>query len=351
MRLLARRLLAMLGALLAAFGLAEIAVRAAGVVAPLPSQYVRFAPDPVLPYRLQPGSEIRGRSGSDEFEFHYVHTASGFRDRERERAKPDGTFRILGLGDSFTYGAGVAADETYLARLERALGSREGRAGSIEVVRAGVPRYFTRAERLLFEHDGEGWDPDLVLLGFVPNDVVDTAVGTEGVRVTDDGRLISTDLAALLERLGGTSRWLYERSHLARLGLRAWLARSRSTAPPAPRLDDVYRAGGPLETAWSEVEQELTRLASLARNRAIPLVVVHLPQRPPWTPDRSYPAERLAAWADATGVTFIDTLPALRAHARPDALYWRIDGHPRAEGHAVFAEVLAEELVRRGLVP
>ena len=204
-----------------------------------------------------------------------------------------------GLGDSFTYGAGVAADETYLARLERALGSREGRAGSIEVVRAGVPRYFTRAERLLFEHDGEGWDPDLVLLGFVPNDVVDTAVGTEGVRVTDD----------------------------------------------------VYRAGGPLETAWSEVEQELTRLASLARNRAIPLVVVHLPQRPPWTPDRSYPAERLAAWADATGVTFIDTLPALRAHARPDALYWPIDGHPRAEGHAVFAEVLAEELVRRGLVP
>lgn len=351
MRPLVRRLLALAGAVPVAFLLAEVAVRTTGVAGPLPSQYVRFVPDPVLPYRLQPGSEIRGRSASDEFDFHYVHGAHGFRDRERERDKPSGTFRILGLGDSFTYGAGVAADETYLARLERALDARVGDGRTVEVVRAGVPRYFTRAERLLFEHDGDGWDPDLVLLGFVPNDVVDTAVGTEGMRVTSDGRLMSADLAALIERLGGASRWLYERSHLARLGLRTWLARAPSGAERSPRLDDVYAADGPLEDAWGEVEGELSRLAALVAARDVPLVVVHLPQRPPWTPDRSYPAERLAAWAEAAGVVFIDTLPALRAHPGTADLYWPIDGHPRSAAHAVFARVLDEELAARGLVP
>ncbi|MEM6676188.1 MAG: GDSL-type esterase/lipase family protein [Planctomycetota bacterium] len=351
MRRSARRLVAALGALLVTFGLAETAVRVAGVVAPLPSQYVRFVDDPILPYRLQPSSEIHGRSASDEFDFHYAHSSLGFRDRERERAKPDGTFRILGLGDSFTYGAGVDEDQTYLAQLERALTARAQRGRAIEIVRAGVPRFFTGPERLLYEHDGAAMDPDLVLLGFVPNDVVDTAVGANRVRVTADGRLISTELAAVFERFGGASRWMYERSQLARLALRAWLRRTRTHAEAAPRLGDVYLSDGPLEAAWLEVERELTRLARTTRDDGVPLVVVHLPQRPPWPEDRSYVPGRLARWARSEGVAFVDTLPALREEARHDDLYWPIDGHPRARGHGVFAEVLAKELAQRGLVP
>ncbi len=42
--------------------------------------------------------------------------------------KPEGTFRILGLGDSFTAGWGAAYEETYLRRSEVALNARDGRS-------------------------------------------------------------------------------------------------------------------------------------------------------------------------------------------------------------------------------
>ena len=96
----------------------EIAVRALGLAPALPNQYAMFVKDPILPHKPRPGSVIEGRSLTDEFDFRYAHNSLGWRGPDVSRPKPPGTFRILGLGDSFTYGAGVDAAETYLARLE-----------------------------------------------------------------------------------------------------------------------------------------------------------------------------------------------------------------------------------------
>jgi hypothetical protein len=42
----------------------------------------------------------------------------GLRGPEVSQAKPPGTFRVLGLGDSFTFGTGVREQDTFLRRLE-----------------------------------------------------------------------------------------------------------------------------------------------------------------------------------------------------------------------------------------
>ncbi len=44
----------------------------------------------------------------------------------------------------------------------------------MEIIKAGIPRFFPRPERLLLEHEGHTFQPDLILVGFVPNDVMDT---------------------------------------------------------------------------------------------------------------------------------------------------------------------------------
>ena len=48
-----------------------------------------------------------------------------------------GVYRIVGLGDSFTFGTGVRAGETFLAELERQLAAERG-AGRFEGLNLGV---------------------------------------------------------------------------------------------------------------------------------------------------------------------------------------------------------------------
>lgn len=104
-------LLPVLGILIALV-LAEGAVRLYFAVVPAPasSTYVR---DPDTGYRFRPGPFWEdNRNPSD------IVNSLGFRDREHARAKPPGTYRIVGIGDSFVLGA-VPPEQNFLRLLER----------------------------------------------------------------------------------------------------------------------------------------------------------------------------------------------------------------------------------------
>ncbi len=62
----------------------------------------------------------------------HVKNADGMRIAGRYGTKPPGVFRILAVGDSLTYGEGVAADEAWPAVLARELGA------GVEVLNLGV---------------------------------------------------------------------------------------------------------------------------------------------------------------------------------------------------------------------
>jgi len=93
----------------------------------------------------------------------------GMRSREVARAKPAGTLRVAGMGDSVMFGWGVDQNLTYMSRLEPALaGSVPGR--SVEVLNFAVPGYNSMQEAALFEGKAQGFSPDVVLVGYVLND-------------------------------------------------------------------------------------------------------------------------------------------------------------------------------------
>ena len=104
----------------------EFAVRRIGLASPLPTQYRNYTSTPHLTYGPKPSSHVTGESFGGEFTHDYRHNGYGFRDDEREPAKPEGTFRILWLGDSFTYGVGASFEETDLFVLEQTLNERRG---------------------------------------------------------------------------------------------------------------------------------------------------------------------------------------------------------------------------------
>ena len=97
----------------------------------------------------------------------------GFRDdREYTLAKGPRTFRILVLGDSVTFGHGSVFERTYPYLLEQQL--RDWRPEvDWQVWNLGVPGYNTRQEWAYLTDVVAAYVPDLVIVGFFPNDVTD----------------------------------------------------------------------------------------------------------------------------------------------------------------------------------
>ena len=123
-----------------------------------------YQSDPKVGHRLVPGQHSYTHS------FPVVTNSYGMRDREFSAVPSPGVVRILCLGDSLTFGDGVAVDDTYAKQLE----ARLGQEGTIkyEVINAGVSSYDTWQEVAYFEEWGVRLKPNTVVIGFYANDVV-----------------------------------------------------------------------------------------------------------------------------------------------------------------------------------
>lgn len=316
----------------------------------------------------------------------------GFRDREYP--PPGCCFRILGLGDSFAFGLGVEEEETYLARLERALAGRR-----VEVINAGHVGMGPDNEALLLEAEGARLRPGLVLVGFfVGNDLWNVMTGPDRA-VVSDGRLVSRpgllerwhrpvqpgrilpqplDPARASERPPGPLKRILRRSHVYRLVARRYAAlKARIRDGERPRVlsavDDeaVFLRDDPPEfrQGWTEVGRWLTRMAEWCRRHEATLVVAVIPTASQVHPQRwaearerfglrdedfdlGKPQRMVAALAEQAGAAVIDLLPALRAAAAAGPpLYVPDDPHWTPRGHEVAAEELLRQLEGLQVLP
>ena len=323
----------------------EIGLRAFDLAPALPNEYSTFVPDTVLPWKLKPNIVREGVSGTGEFHFHYKHNSLGFRDRDHEIEKPPGVFRIVGIGDSFTYGGGASQDATFLARIEATLSN----GGEVEVINLGMPRYWPEPEALMLEHYGLRYQPDLVIVGVLPNDFVDTRLGAAYASVSD-GYLVTNRAS----RLGVVGRWLYLHSHLARsVSAQAWVWRRVRREPGLG-----WHAEGPIEpgmedddAVWARIHWAHDRMVRLAHAVGARIIFVHIPQQGPWGEWAFDMPERLRRFCTSRGCYVIDVLPAMMAHPDPDTLYYPKDGHCTEAGYALVADVIVRELESQGLLP
>lgn len=126
----------------------------------------RVEPHPYLAYVPKPG--FTSKEGA---EHQIAHNSLGFRGPEVVTPKPAGTFRILCLGGSSTYGHGPTSnDTTWPARLQAYLSQAKPDA-LIEVVNGGCQGYssFESLANLAFR--GLPLQPDLVVVYHTINDM------------------------------------------------------------------------------------------------------------------------------------------------------------------------------------
>ena len=97
--------------------------------------------------------------------------AQGFRGPDFAREKPPATFRIVCIGDSWTFGANVDQPDTYPQRLAEILGRRYPGV-KFEVLNLGVMGYSSRQGLELLQRNLAGLQTDLLLIGFGMNDAI-----------------------------------------------------------------------------------------------------------------------------------------------------------------------------------
>jgi hypothetical protein len=128
-----------------------------------------YLSDPVLGQRLAPGYD--GWFAGVPVRINNL----GFRDsRDYTLEKSPNTFRIIVLGDSVTFGHGSIWETTYPFLVEQQL--RQWRSDiDWQVWNLGVPGYNTSTELANLREIGPKYQPDLVIVGFYPNDFTDNA--------------------------------------------------------------------------------------------------------------------------------------------------------------------------------
>jgi hypothetical protein len=248
----------------------------------------------------------------------------GYRDLERSLEKPAGVERIVVLGDSFTWGAGVDFDDAYPQRIERALSRRPGR--SAEVVNLALPGFKTDDELAVLEKQGFAYAPDLVLLGYVLNDAEDASSAEK--RRAEDWIRTRSEAPGILDR-----------SALLRfVGHRLWATREGRRRVLAYRA--MYEGGA---QGWAASRKALETVGALCRGRGVPFVVAVFPLF--GNPlDQAYPFAAIhaevASAAARAGARVVDLLPAYRG-LRPDLLVVDAeDEHPNEIAHRIAAKTL-----------
>lgn len=167
-----KKILVIFASVLFTFVLCEIGFRIVvhfdAVPYPKPDQASivhRYSADKDLVYELKP--DWTSEDG-------LIQTNSwGMRDYEYSLAKPVGVQRIAVVGDSVAFGYGEGLDhipleDTFAKLLESKLNSHSSQ--KYEVLNFSVTGYNSSQEQRLVENKVVGFDPDVILVCYVPND-------------------------------------------------------------------------------------------------------------------------------------------------------------------------------------
>lgn len=154
--------------LLVSFALMEIILRVIGYkpayVNPLPAFHKG---DPILGWVGEPSFGARFKRG--DFDVVIQMDADGFRKSECTLKREANARRVMFLGDSFTWGWGIAQGKVFTDVLQNELG------GGFRIINRGVNAYGTVQEKMLLEREIEREKPEVVGLVFFMNDFEDNA--------------------------------------------------------------------------------------------------------------------------------------------------------------------------------
>src|SRR5947208_2016653 len=239
--------------------------------------------------------------------------------------------RVLVVGDSFTFGVGVGADETYHSILER-------RHPEFVFLNAGYPTLGIEEEAEVIDHFLARTNPNLVLVGVEANDLIQLPVDTQG---SGDARKRLKVLAPVAQFLADYV--LPQRVILAARGVLSseWTRVYRTQLDPA--LEERYSR---FVDAVAKIDESLEH-----HDPPVPLGVLLIPQveqvngflegRAGLSP--LAPSDHLKARLSKEGIPVLDSIPFFETRRASDLFFPR-DRHLTKHGHEVLADFVEQNL-------
>jgi hypothetical protein len=330
----------------------------------------------------QPNLDVRKTFGGHERVVRITTNAFGLRGQAGLDGRAPDVRRIVALGDSFTFGAAVEAEEAWPARLEALLNGRAaGRRW--QVVNAGMPGHGTGQELMLYRMLEDRFRPDLVILGVtVVNDILDNLcieeasytpkLATPCFTLADD-RLSLAPATTEAPPAAGRARlrsvdFVTGQARRLAVGHPRLLALAGSTVdlPYVPATVASWYDPRYAEPGWPLTQRLLIELRDHLAARNIPLVVLVIPaalqvdtnlqsalrtlgsrhasvQAFLAEPDR--PQRWLMEFCRTARLECVDALPGvLELERRGSRTYYAIDNHWTPAGHELAAELLTLRL-------
>jgi lysophospholipase L1-like esterase len=303
-----------------------------------------FVKDANLGWRLRPGATAPwggvqvtvNRKGLRGPEIPYERTGS----------KP----RLLYLGDSVTVGYGLPAyAQAYPYQIEALL--EQELALDIETINAGVNGYSSWQELAYLEREGLKYAPDLVILGFVLNDVTEP-LGLERFGGTGVGNQLEHSYYSVDDWLSHHSALYWAAGQLAaRIKLGPDVQKG-AVAREEIAVETLARdpASARVREGWSLVLHSLEKLVDLTASRGMPCAIVIFPFTFQFADPVGLraPQQEVLSLCEAKHVSCLDLLPLLSQHLarenqRPRTLFLDVD-HLSVRGSQVVARLVTDWL-------
>lgn len=311
----------LLFSIIIAFGIAELLARQFFDISALPPFYVgefenreseNFVVDEHTGWRMRSSHTFMWRIGEGGEDHTYKANADGFRSsKEFSQQGP-----VVLLGDSFTFGTGVAYEHTFGALLENRLGS------TAPVYNFAMPGFGIDQMWMALQHQASRFEPKLVVVAFVDEDFTRSLTAYRKYEGFNKPSYVF-ERGALRLRTGEDqppALAKYIRRHLA-------IANAFSL--------NMEQLGHhlPLGSWWTINAAILQRIALDARARGVPVLFVRLPSMG----QREFAT--LSRHMDSIGAHFLDLGDKTRSAAEPE-IFIPGDGHINEQGHRLVADAI-----------
>jgi Lysophospholipase L1 and related esterases len=255
----------------------------------------------------------------------------GMRGREYALEKPNGTYRILVLGDSFTFGHGIVnTSQIWPELLEQSLNN----TAPVEVINTAQNGLETEEEIAILNRT-LAFKPDLVMLGYFFND----AMTDEMLRSQDEVRY--GPISGLLHGADAvlfTHSYLYSflKTRITATRIRFGLEKSYPEA-----MNDVYKQRDSLNLH----KQQLLRMRDMAASANASFIIVIIPANYDFD---NYPlAEGHRFMKEFCAQERLQCIDLYDAFKDEDYRVTRLnpyDAHPSPYGHRIIARELTKAL-------
>lgn len=305
------------------------------------------------------GWSHRPNSVGDYFGMPTRINALGLRGEDFPVAKPTGEIRVLFAGDSISLGLGLAEEDTFVRRIQPLLQAAfPGK--KLRTINAGCSGYTTWQEADYLEKEGLKLSPDLVVLNFCLNDVLDV-INTEGNHVR--GRPWIQEYPPL-NHVSGLARmasyyWDRHRAKVIReQGL--WTNENVFGVPQGEHIgfETLFESSLPprLVAAWERIFDDLGEFDRICKQAHVPWIIFSMPIRIKMPPDDGAKriTTKLHAWAESRGVPHLDVADAfsewMKQTGRPVEGLFNDEVHPSPEGSRIIADELARFILRENVL-